>query len=107
MILDTGHGATCTYRHRQAQVRGSPTNTDRDWQNIFDTCKIEWNIEYTKTLNFIGCSAKNISLVRFVTILVEMKSKLNYILITSFKSLGITSSSLNISRFRIMLLRLR
>ena len=52
-------------------------------------------------------SAKYISLVRFVTILVEMKSKLNYILITSFKSLGITSFSLNISRFKIMLLRPR
>ena len=36
-----------------------------------------------------------------------MKSKLNYILITSFKSLGITSSSLSISRFKIMLLRPR
>ena len=48
-----------------------------------------------------------INLVRFVAILVEMKSKLNYILITSFKSLEITSSSLSKSLFKIMLARPR
>ena len=52
-------------------------------------------------------SAKYINLIRFVAILVEMKSKLNHILITSFTSLEITSSSRCKSRFKILLARPR
>ena len=65
----------------------------------------QYCLQHVDKCHVIFFSAKYIKMVRFVTILVEMKSKLNYILITSFKSLGITSSSLSISRFKIMLLR--
>ena len=67
----------------------------------------QYCLQHVDNCHGIFFSAKYIKMIRFVTILVEMKSKLNYILITSFKSLGITSSSLSISRFKIMLLRPR
>ena len=58
---DPGHW-TRRYMHLQAPTGTGQglANTDQDWQNIFDTCKIEWNIKYTKTLNIIGCCFKRL-----------------------------------------------